>query len=174
MTRTEWINSVLQRPRHPLMHLTTPDVLSRAIDRTKDYAMTCMCGRQCPMTLDGLSRIIGEQRVGIDAPPSKLRQAVRELVDEGKLAWIHKPDGIDELYVVKDDDVRYPEPVKEPVGVDEHYWVVNIELPEKPYRRMWGNDESDFRFLQLRLIQRTAEGAIAQGKAMIKFIGGEV
>ena len=71
-------------------------------------------------------------------------------------------------------DMEYPEPVKEPLEMGEKYFLVNAVFPKSPPTHKWGGYPHEMRRLSLRLIQRTEQGAIAQGLAMIKAIGGEV
>lgn len=70
--------------------------------------------------------------------------------------------------------MEYPEPVKEPLKEGEEYWLVSIAQPKSPALHKWESASADLEWLKLRRIQRTREGAIAQGLAMIKAIGGEV
>lgn len=71
---------------------------------------------------------------------------------------------------------EFPEPVREPLGKGQEYWVVCIDRQEDALAvsYTWRDDEVDAMWMKRGLIQLTEEGAIAQAKAMIAAAGGEV
>ena len=68
---------------------------------------------------------------------------------------------------------EFPEPVRKSLKYGTPYFMVSVG--DAPYtEHKWRGHQHDHRGLQHGLIQITAEGAIAQAKAMIAAVGGEV
>lgn len=69
---------------------------------------------------------------------------------------------------------EFPAPVREPLPVGTLYWQANIGSNELETAWKWSDHDVDKFLLRRALIQLTKEGAIAQAKAMIAAVGGEV
>lgn len=68
---------------------------------------------------------------------------------------------------------EFPEPVRKSLKYGTPYFMVSVG--DAPYtEHKWRGHQHDHSGLQHGLIQLTAEGAIAQAKAMIAAVGGEV
>lgn len=68
---------------------------------------------------------------------------------------------------------EFPEPVRKSLKYGAPYFMVSLR--DAPYtEHRWRGYQHDHRGLKCGLIQLTAEGAVAQVKAMIAAIGGEV
>lgn len=69
---------------------------------------------------------------------------------------------------------EFPAPVREPLKVGQKYWIPRTDLGDYGEPHTWSDHYIDAGYLKLGLIQITREGAIAQAKAMIAAVGGEV
>lgn len=69
---------------------------------------------------------------------------------------------------------EFPSPVREPLKTGTPYWQVTAGSNNLCTQWRWNGDHSDMTLLKRRLIQLTEEGAIAQARAMIASVGGEV
>jgi len=69
---------------------------------------------------------------------------------------------------------EFPAPVREPLPVGTLYWQANIGSNELETAWKWSDHDVDKFLLRRALIQLTKKGAIAQAKAMIAAVGGEV
>lgn len=107
---------------------------------------------------------------------------IKSPIDE---EW-HEPH--EAIYLVNDDNYELrikpetitinghevPCPVREPLPVGTLYWQANIGSNELEAAWKWSDHDVDKFLLRRALIQLTKEGAIAQAKAMIAAVGGEV
>ena len=69
---------------------------------------------------------------------------------------------------------KFPAPVRDPLEEGVLYSLVDTTFGPAFRRILWANSLKDVEYLKRGLIQRTEEGAIAQAKAMIAAVGGEV
>lgn len=69
---------------------------------------------------------------------------------------------------------EFPMPVREPLEDGQMYFIPKITGGALYRGDTWGGYDIDFDALNRGLIQLTVEGAIAQAKAMIASVGGEV
>lgn len=70
---------------------------------------------------------------------------------------------------------EFPFPVREPLENGQKYWTPDVHgFVEICRTDIWIGHKVDFHNLKRGLIQLTKEGAIAQAKAMIAAVGGDV
>lgn len=69
---------------------------------------------------------------------------------------------------------EFPKPARERLKDGQAYWIPRTDLLDQGDFQTWTGHYLDERNLKRGLIQLTKEGAIAQAKAMIAAVGGEV
>lgn len=70
------------------------------LEKQKAYTMERLATRRCPMTLEGAAKVAGGYSPGNTERVSwRFRIALDELVEEGRLAETHRPDGNDTYHI---------------------------------------------------------------------------
>ena len=69
-------------------------------------------------------------------------------------------------------DMKVPEPVREPLKFGEEYWAVDL-LGYRSKREIWEGLQTEYTWLNLRIIHLTKEAAERHLKALIRVSGGE-
>lgn len=68
----------------------------------------------------------------------------------------------------------FPEPVSVPLATETEYWIARPDLPGLCSQRGWHSSSLDDAMRRRGLIQPTEASAIAQARAIIAAIGGEL
>jgi hypothetical protein len=84
-------------------------------------------------------------------------------------SWITRNEYRRKPRTININGFEVPEPVREPLGIDVHYYIPYLGGPSLAVDTVWWNDDCDTNRLKSGIVHLTKEAAMIHAKALLSF-----